>query len=747
MLKIQQFIMSKKFLPVLLLLTVGSLFVAFQTQGRGGDNPKTKNEKILRNVGLLLEQGHYSPKNINDSFSKQVLNRFVKDLDADKSIFLQTDIDSFAKYNNRIDDEIHGAKLESFYAINDSYTRRLNQASKYFADLLSKPFDYTKDENVLLDGDKLSYPKTEADKKEVWRKRLKYMVLSKYADMLDDREANKDKKQTAVAADSLGTIGKAAPKKFVYKADSTLEREARGMIKKQIDRYFTTLKTHNTNDELFSVFVNAITGEMDPHSSYFAPVDSRGFNEMMSGKFYGIGAQLKEDESKIKIASLITGMPAWKSGEIGVNDEVIKIGQGNAEPVDVTGYAVTDAVKLIRGSEAGTEVRLTVRKPDGSIKIVSLKRGEIKLDDTFAKSAIIKGEHKIGYIYLPEFYMDFEKPNGAKCSEDVAKEIVKLKAENVEGIVIDLRGNGGGSLPEVVKMAGLFIEDGPICQVRGRDEKQPYLWKDRDKSILYSGPLTVMVDEGSASASEIFAAAIQDYKRGIIIGSSSTYGKGTVQRTIPLNPEAENPALAKTSEDLGTVKLTLQKFYRINGGATQLKGVTPDVVIPDRYEFFKSREKDNDAALSWDEIGKAEYHPWVSTYSTNAVINAANQQVNTSPTFKNMKQQVEWIDKKNDKEVSLNLVKYKADLQQMKVAYKQLDSLYKLPKELNVLNSPSDTIGFGADKDKRERNKQFLNRIKGDVYIDETVKVMNNMINQTNVALNAAGAAESSKKN
>ena len=745
MLKIQQFIMSKKFLPVLLVLTIASLFVAFQTQGRGGDNPKTRNEKILRNVGLLLEQGHYSPKNINDSFSKQVLNRFVKDLDEDKSIFLQIDIDSFAKYANRIDDEIHGAKLESFYAINESYTRRLNQASQYFTDLLSKPFDFTKDENVLLDGDKLTYPKTEADKKEAWRKRLKYMVLSKYSDMLDDRETNKNKKQTTTATDSLGAVGKVAPKKFVYKADSTLEREAREMIKKQIDRYFITLKTHNTNDELFSAFVNAITGEMDPHSNYFAPVDSRGFNEMMSGKFYGIGAQLKEEESKIKIASLITGMPAWKSGEIGVNDEVIKIGQGNADPVDVTGYAVTDAVKLIRGSEAGTEVRLTVRKPDGNIKVVSLKRGEIKLEDTFAKSAIIKGEHKIGYIYLPEFYMDFEKPNGAKCSEDVAKEIVKLKAENVEGIVMDLRGNGGGSLPEVVKMAGLFIEDGPICQVRGRDEKQPYLWKDRDKSILYNGPLTVMVDEGSASASEIFAAAIQDYKRGIIIGSTSTYGKGTVQRTIPLNPEAENPAFAKTSEDLGTVKLTLQKFYRINGGATQLKGVTPDVVIPDRFEFFKSREKDNESALSWDEINKAEYHPWVSTYSSDAVINAANDQVNTSSTFKTMKQQIEWIDKKNDKEVSLNLVKYKADLQQMKVAYKQLDSLYKLPKEMNVLNSSSDTVGLSADKDKQERNKQFLNRLKGDVYIDETVKVMNNMINQTNVALNAAG--ESSKKN
>jgi carboxyl-terminal processing protease len=744
--KIQQIIMSKKFLPVLLVLTVASLFVAFQTQGRGGDNPKTKNEKILRNVGLLLEQGHYSPKNINDSFSKAVLKRFENDLDADKSIFLQVDIDSFKRFDNRIDDEIHGAKLESFYAINDSYTRRLNQSSQYFTEILSKPFDFSKQEDIILDGDKLHYPATEADKKEVWRKRLKYLVLVKYSDFLEDRENNKNKKPVAGTADSLGAAGK-VEKKFVYKADSTLEREARELVKKQIDRYFTTLKAHNTNDELFSSFVNAITEEMDPHSSYFAPIDSRGFNEMMSGKFYGIGAQLKEEESKIKIASLITGMPAWKSGELGINDEVIKIGQGSAEPVDVTGYAVTDAVKLIRGAEAGSEVRLTVRKPDGSIKVVILKRGEIKLEDTFAKSAIINGQHKIGYIYLPEFYMDFEKPNGAKCSEDVAKEIVKLKAENVDGIIIDLRGNGGGSLPEVVKMAGLFIEDGPICQVRGRDEKQPYLWKDRDKSILYNGPLTVMVDEGSASASEIFAAAIQDYHRGIIIGSTSTYGKGTVQRTIPLNPEAENPAFAKNAEDLGTVKLTLQKFYRINGGATQLKGVTPDVVIPDRFELYKSREKDNDAALSWDEINKADYKPWVSTYSSSAVISSAKEQVNASSTFNTMKHQIEVIDKLNDKESSLNLVKYKEEQQQLKMAYKELDSLYKLPVDMNVVNITADTSGFNADKDRVDRNKQFLKRLKGDIYIDETVKVMNNMINQSNVAVNADSSSASSKKN
>ena len=523
--------MNKKFFPVLLVLTVASFFFAF-SRNSNNDNPKSRYEKILRNIGLILEEGHYSPKKIDDAFSKNILNRFLKDLDDDKTIFLQADVDSFQRYVNKIDDEIHGAKLESFYFISESYSRRLNEASQFYTDVLNRPVDFSKDETVIMDGDKAAFPKTNDARKDLWRKRVKYLVLSRYSDMLEDREKNKNRKITAETDSTTAD----AIKKFVYKADSTLEREARDQVRKQLDRYFTTLKNHNTTDELFSSFVNAITGEMDPHTNYFAPVDSRSFNEMMSGRFYGIGAQLKDEESKIKVASLVSGGPAWKSGELGINDEIMKIGQGAAEPVDVTGYLVSDAVKLIRGAQAGTEVRLTVRKPDGSIKVVILKRDEIKLDDTFAKSAIINGEHKIGYIYLPEFYMNFDDPNGARCSDDVAKEIVKLKAENVEGIVMDLRGNGGGSLPEVVKMVGLFIEDGPVVQVKARDQEQPMQLKDRDKNVLYTGPLTVMVDEFSASASEIFAAAIQDYKRGIVIGSTSTYGKGTVQRTIPLHP-------------------------------------------------------------------------------------------------------------------------------------------------------------------------------------------------------------------
>lgn len=708
--------MSRKFLPVILVLTGAGLFLAFQTQGSvDNDNPKSKYAKVLRYVGNLLEQGHYSPKKIDDAFSKEVLYKFTEEL-ADKNIFLASDIESFKKFETKIDDEIHGADLESFYAINDLYLKRLNETSLLYQDILAKPFDFTKDETVLFDEKKMNYPKNEAERKDVWRKRLKYMVLSRYADMLTEREKNKDNKD------------------YKAKADSTMEREARDAVRKQIERYFITKKTHDTIEENFSTFVNVITGAMDPHTNYFPPIDKRSFDEGMKGSFFGIGAQLKEDDGKIKIASLITGMPAWKGGELRVDDEIIKIAQGKADPVDVTGYSVNDAIKLIRGSEKGSEVRLTVRRMDGSIKVISLIRDEIKLDDTFVKSAIINGDHKIGYIYLPEFYIDYDNPTGARCADDVAKEITKLKAENVEGIIMDLRGNGGGSLPEVIRMAGLFIEDGPVCIVKGRDERPTQL-RDKDKSVLYTGPLTVMVDEFSASASEIFAAAIQDYKRGIVLGSTSTYGKGTVQRNIPLNPETDNPLFVnKKSEDLGFVKLTLQKFYRISGGSTQLKGVIPDIILPDRNEYLKFREKDNTSALGWDEITKAEYKPWTSTVSNDAVVKYSYDQLSKNSTFSKIRSSVEWLQQYNEKEYSLNLTKYREEQKKLKETFKQLEDLYKLNKEMNVYNIPADTVVINAAKEKVDKNNKWLKSIRSDIYIDESVKVINNMITQSATA-------------
>jgi len=719
--------MSKKFLPIFLVLTAASLFIAYSTQGKNEkDNPKSKYAKVLRNVGIILEEGHYSPKKIDDNFSKTAFKKFIEDLDNAKNILLQSDIDALKKYETKIDDEIHGAEIKSFFDVNEIYLKRLNEASILFNAILAKPFEFTKDEAIQTDVEKLSFPKTLTERTEVWRKYLKYLVLSKFVDMQEEREKNSaTKKNFNSVADSINKVP------FKAKADSTLEREARDAVRKQMARYFTTKINRENTEENFSTFINAITGTMDPHTTYFAPVDMRSFNEGMSGSFFGIGAQLKDDDGKIKIASLISGGPAWKQGDLKVDDEIIKIAQANADPVDVTGYDVPDAVKLIRGATKGSEVRLTVKRTDGSIKVITLLRGKVDLEDTFAKSAIINGDKKIGYIYLPEFYLNFNDASGHKCSEDVANEIKKLKAENVDGIIMDLRNNGGGSLPEVVKMAGLFIQEGPICQVQSRGEK-PYTWKDNDNTVLYDGPLTVMVNEFSASASEIFAAAIQDYKRGIVIGSTSTYGKGTVQRTIPLNPERENQLFGnENKDDLGSIKLTLQKFYRVNGGSTQLKGVTPDIVLPDRFESLKFREKDNTLSLPWDEIAKVDYTTWTSTLTDNPSSYLKNSETTTLGKIKTTLLE---MDKLNDKEYSLSSTKFKQEKKQLNATYKVLDSLFKLQKELVVKNSAADALPVGAAKDKVEKNNAWLKRLSNDIYIDESVKIMRNMIAQGSTA-------------
>lgn len=709
--------MSKKFIPVLLIFILGGLFIGYGVMGRSdkhNDDPKAKYQRILRNVGIVLEQGHYNPKKIDDQFSREVLKKYEESLDPDKYIFLQSDINAFKKYEDRIDDEIHGAPIQSFYAISNVYLKRIDEVSASYDEMLKKPFDFTKDESLQTDGDKRNYPATLEERNDYGRKRLKYMVLGRFVDLQEEREhRNKDS---------------------VYKPDSTLQREAVAIVTRQMNRYFETLKNHNSSDDLFSDFVNAITSSMDPHTTYFAPVDKRSFDEQLSGTFYGIGAQLQEKDGKITISSLITGMPAWKSGEITPEDEILKVGEGNAPPVDVTGYALTDAVKLIRGEKRGSEVRLTLKKSDGSIKVVSLLRDKISLEDTFAKSAVInKNGHKIGYIFLPEFYADFDDPTARRSATDVAKEVQKLKDAHVEGIVIDLRGNGGGSLTDVVDMVGLFIKGGPVVQVKGRDGA-PSVLTDRDKEVLYTGPLAVMVDELSASASEIFAAAIQDYHRGIIIGSSSTYGKGTVQRSVSLDPQSENPLFQSQPEGLGDIKLTFRKFYRINGGATQLKGVVPDVIIPDRLENVPIREKNNPDALHWDEIPKANYALWNPGYSYAPVVAEVNNELGKNKDFEGIKKEVDLLDKYRNQESPLNIVKYKEMQKMIKESAKRLDSLSKSSVSLNMTTLPADSLALGTDTLKIQKQDMFLKSIGSDIYVNETVNILQKVIGEEQLA-------------
>ncbi|MET3880591.1 carboxy terminal-processing peptidase [Chitinophaga sp. OAE865] len=694
----------KVIIPVVL-LSISAGVLAFNKLGHN-DDPPGRYEVIMNLVGQMLKEGHYQPKAIDDKFSTEVFNKYLRSLDTEKKFFLKTDVDKLMPLSVHIDDELKGAPIDCFRSINTLIKQRVAEAAAIYPEILSKPFDFTVDEKVTLDPDKLDYPADENARKESWRKVLKYRTLEKLTDLQEMRE--KDKGKDSVKA----------------KTDAELEVEARTKVKQLYDRYFERLKNRQNDNDRFNLYVNAITTTMDPHTDYFPPDEKRAFEEQMAGKFFGIGAQLKEEGDKIRVVSIVTGSPSWKQGQLKANDVIQKVAQGNAEPVDITGYPVEDAVKLIRGKK-GTPVKLTVKSVDGTTKDITIVRDEIVTEETFAKSAIINGQHKIGYIYLPEFYADFNDRNGARSAEDVAKEVAKLKAENVEGIILDLRFNGGGSLQDVVQMAGLFIPEGPVVQVRSRGGDAVVL-RDRDKNVQYEGPLAIMVNEYSASASEIMAAAMQDYKRAVIIGSSQTFGKGTVQRLFNLDDFYP----VKDGGSLGALKLTQQKFYRANGGSTQLKGVASDIVLPDPYYEIAER-KDSDA-LVWDEIPRASFTAWYNPVNTESLKKNSEKRMASSPAFKLLNENLNTLKKLEKQETySLNLQTYKSEQKTNTAALKKYDAVNDKVKELNIVNIKSDMEKFGSDSSKIARNKDWIKVRTKDIYLDEAVNVMNDLIVQS----------------
>lgn len=694
----------KVIIPVVL-LSISAGVLAFNKLGHN-DDPPGRYEVIMNLVGQMLKEGHYQPKPIDDKFSLEVFNKYLRSLDTEKKFFLKSDVDKLEPLSVHIDDELKGAPIDCFRSINTLIKQRVAEAASIYPEILSKPFDFTVNEKVTLDPDKVDYPADENARKEAWRKVLKYRTLEKLTDLQEMRDKDK-------ANDSVK-----------IKTDVELEAEARTKVKQLYDRYFERLKNRQNDNDRFNLYVNAITTTMDPHTDYFPPDEKRAFEEQMAGKFFGIGAQLKEEGDKIRVVSIVTGSPSWKQGQLKANDVIQKVAQGNTEPVDITGYPVEDAVKLIRGKK-GTPVKLTVRSVDGTTKDITIIRDEIVTEETFAKSAIINGQHKIGYIYLPEFYADFNDRNGARSAEDVAKEVAKLKAENVEGIILDLRFNGGGSLQDVVQMAGLFIPEGPVVQVRSRGGDAVVL-RDRDKNVQYEGPLAIMVNEYSASASEIMAAAMQDYKRAVIIGSTQTFGKGTVQRLFNLDDFYP----VKDGGSLGGLKLTQQKFYRANGGSTQLRGVASDIVLPDPY-YEVAERKDSDA-LAWDEIPRASFTAWYNPVNTESLKKNSEKRMSASPAFKLLNENLNTLKKLEKQETySLNLLTYKTEQKTNTAALKKYDAVNDKVKELSIVNIKSDIEKFGGDSSKIARNKDWIKIRTKDIYLDEAVNVMNDLIVQS----------------
>jgi len=735
-----RFMRNKILIPAVILSAL-AVFFSFRYLGGAGDKTSNEDENkvILNTVMAVLERGHFAPRAIDDLFSQSVYDKTLENLDYGKKFFTQEDINSLQKYRNEIDDEIKDNSLEFFDAVNTIFVKRVNDAEGYYKEILQKPFTFNGNETLELDPKKTSFPKNDAEMKKRWEEYLKYNALAKYVDL---KEAE-DKK----VKDSAN-----------YKAKdfATLEKEARENTLKIQDRFFKRLKKLNDNDR-FALFINSITGTEDPHTDFLPPEDKKRFDEMMSGSFIGIGASLQQQEDgKIKVAAIITGSPSWKQGHLKADDIILKVAQGDQTPVDIDGMETDDVVKLIRGKE-NTEVRLTVKHADGTTEVIPIIRGKVDLEDTFAKSAVIENKGKrIGYIYLPEFYADFNgNGSGHSSARDVQNEVIKLMAEKVDGIVLDLRNNGGGSLTDVVDMAGIFVGKGPVVQVRGSGNQSVTL-KSQNTEPIYTGPLAIMVNNGSASASEIMAAAMQDYGRAVIVGTN-TFGKGTVQKLVSLdqfvNGDIRDQIIAAFNKakggdaqynGIGSLKLTIQKFYRVNGGSTQLKGVTPDINLPDPYEQLDNiGERKDLAALPWDKIKPAEYNVWSVPPALDMLRKNSEKRVSGNETFKLIQQTGERLKKQQDNNVvSLNETKYIEKQKESQALSKKIEELDKMASPVTVSNLKVDLSRINVDTTSKTKNNDWLKALQKDVYLSETANIMYDWIttpaNVVNIKRSAA---------
>lgn len=663
-----------------------------------------KNDVIFELLFSSLNQNHYAPLKLDDAFSEKIFDSYLNDLDYNKKLFLQSDVDDLRKYRLDIDNEITSQRHEFYKSSIDIINKRIQQKENWSKEILSKPLDYTVDEEYETDGKKTVYVKTEAELKKEWEKMIKYQVLFRLDEMMSQQEKAIEKKDTSVKIKSF----------------DSLEVEARRKTLKANEDWLKRL-TKITPRERFSQFANAITGLYDPHTEYFAPKEKKKFDQMMSGQFEGIGARLQQKDGVLKVSEIIVGSPSYKQGELKAGDDIMKVAQGAGEPVDVTNMEIDEAIDYIKGKK-GTEVRLTVKKPDNSIKVIPIIRDIVEIEETFAKSAILDNKNKIGYIYLPSFYTDFTRNGAHHCSADIRKEIEKLKKQNIKSLILDVRDNGGGSLQEVVEMAGLFFSTGPVVQVKGKGVQNVLM--DKNPDIAWDGPLAIMINHSSASASEILAAAIQDYKRGVIIGTPS-FGKGTVQSFIDL----DNFLLPQfdTIKPIGQVKVTQQKFYRINGGATQLKGVIPDVLLPDPYAFIDAGEKQLENPMPWDEISKANYREF-NTINYPKVIKKSSMRVEKNQLFALINEQAKEIKlKKDDTKYNLKIDNFRAEQKQFRDQNKKYEDLRKEIKGFNAMMLDEDKMRIGNDTTRLGRETRWAKNVAKDLYIYEASNVLNDL--------------------
>ena len=699
--------MKRNFNILLLAIFIAIASCSFTT--KTFENPN-RDKLLMQLISYLLEQGHFQPKYFNDEFSLEVYKRFLNRIDPYKHYFYKSDIEVFKQYEQQLDDQIQNYEIEFFNIVYERLTQRINESVDVYNDILSKPFDYEINENFNSESEELDYVSSRNEMYERWRKQLKFTTLSSYHDLLSDQQSKSNNSD------------------LTTKTKEQIEEESRLSTLGNLEQtaiYFNDLR----RDDWLSIYINSIAESFDPHTYYFAPQDKDRFDASMSGKYEGIGARLEKKMNEIRITELISGGSAWRQNKLQVGDIILKVRQENEnEAVSVLGKRLDDAVKLIKGPK-GTSVILTLRRVDGTIEDLKIPRDEIELEETYVKSSILKSDDYIfGVINLPKFYIDFEDLNSRNATTDLKKEIQRLKSEGMNGLVLDLRNNGGGSLRTVVDIGGLFIDKGPIVQVRSTGYDSEVL-RDRDPSIIWDGALVILVNEFSASASEILAAAMQDYKRAVIIGSKQTYGKGTVQNIIDLNKMIKN----NTNGDMGALKFTTQKYYRINGGSTQLEGVKSDIVLPSRYTYMDMGEKDQDNPLPWDEIQPATYKEWENSINYEEIIKLSRNRVNNNPTLKLIDESARWIEKTRSKKVfSLNYKIFKNEMIDNERESKKFDSISNYKTDLLFSSLSYEFPLMDRDSVLRDNRNRWHESLSKDIYMEEALNVLKDLLTRQN---------------
>ena len=684
-----------------------SLVIYFEVSNLKFSSDEPNKDRLLVDlVSYVLDKLHYDPKIINDDFSIKVYDEFIEALDSQKRFFLKSDIEILSKYRLLIDDQINSSDITFFNAAFEALINRISEVEGFYEEILNEPFNFNIDEDISLDYENLKYATNLNDLKNLWRKRLKLSALDAY---VAKKEINDDKSDS---------------EKSQTKTDEEIENESRSSIRDNLTDFFQ-FNSELERSDWFSIYLNSIVTQYDPHTTYLAPEAKEVFDQNISGKFQGIGARLSKTKQQVEIVEIIIGGPVWRDNLLNVGDIIISVAQSeDEEPTEISLMKLSDATDLIKG-EKGTKVYLTVKRVDGGVEQVVVTRDLVELEETYAKSSIINDDlSKYGLINLPRFYVDFDDYGERNAATDLKKEILNLKSKGINGLILDLRNNGGGSLKTVVDITGFFIEKGPVVQVKSIGGRKEVL-RDNDPSILWNGPLVVLVNEFSASASEILAAALQDYNRAIILGSKQTYGKGTVQNIVDLN----NVISGNTYGDLGSLKITTDKFYRVNGGSTQLEGVKSDIIFPNRYSYIDIGEKDLENPLSWDKIDPARYNNLGKIFNYSKVISDSKERINNNEYFAVIDEHASWIkSQQDDKIVSLDYITYKDDLESSKSQSNKLKRIedFKSPYifEWNNTNDKKDNSYNDDIKEKRDR---WIESLKKDIYVNEAMNLLRDL--------------------